>query len=208
MAGALAALELLVERPHRVARLRSNARALRRALAEEGFPVAESEMQIVPLIVGEERAALRLCQQALERGVFAQAIRPPTVPAGTSRLRLTAMASHTPAELRDAAEALGAAARRAGLEPEAAPRAGAGAGRGAGRDRDRARARRTALAARPRTRRAARRSTPSVHAGGPFDQHASARAGAAPAARGRDRAGARAGRGGRPTELFDFERAA
>ena len=53
-------------------------------------------MQIVPLIVGDERDALRLCQAALERGVFAQAIRPPTVPAGTSRLRLAVMASHTP----------------------------------------------------------------------------------------------------------------
>jgi hypothetical protein len=50
-------------------------------------------------------------------GVFAQAIRPPTVPAGTSRLRLTAMASHTPTELRMAAEVFADAARRVGLEP-------------------------------------------------------------------------------------------
>ncbi len=121
VAGALAALELLVERPHRVDRLRSNARALRRALAEEGFPAADSEMHIVPVIAGDERDAMRLCQCALDEGVFAQAIRPPTVPAGTSRLRLTAMASHTPAELRDAAAKLGAAARRAGLEPERLP---------------------------------------------------------------------------------------
>jgi hypothetical protein len=62
---------------------------------------------------------MALCQGALERGVFAQAIRPPSVPAGTARLRLTAMASHTPAELRRAARALGEAARAAGLEPEA-----------------------------------------------------------------------------------------
>jgi len=117
VAGALAALELLIERPHRVDRLRSNARALRRGLAEEGFPVSESEMQIVPLVVGEERATLALCQQTLEMGVFAQAIRPPTVPAGTSRLRLTAMASHTPGELRQAARTLGEAARRIGIDP-------------------------------------------------------------------------------------------
>jgi glycine C-acetyltransferase/8-amino-7-oxononanoate synthase len=121
VAGALAALELLAERPHRVGRLRSNARALRGALGEQGFPVADSEMHIVPLIAGDERAAMRFCQEGLERGVFAQAIRPPTVPAGTSRLRLTAMASHTPAELREAAAALGAAARSAGLEPRQLP---------------------------------------------------------------------------------------
>jgi 8-amino-7-oxononanoate synthase len=117
VAGALAALELLQERPHRVERLRSNARLLRTALAEEGFAVHDSDMHIVPLIVGEERAALALCQEAIERGVFAQAIRPPTVPAGTSRLRLTTMASHTPSELRMAARVFGEAARKLGLDP-------------------------------------------------------------------------------------------
>ena len=118
VAAALAALELLRECPERVERLRSNARALRRALAEEGFRVAEDSMHIVPLIVGSERAASGLCQEAVERGVFAQAIRPPTVPAGSSRLRLAAMASHTPAELRAAARVLGESARRIGLDPE------------------------------------------------------------------------------------------
>jgi glycine C-acetyltransferase/8-amino-7-oxononanoate synthase len=117
VAGALAALELIQERPHRVARLRSNARVLRRALATEGFPVADVEMHIVPLIVGEERAAMRLCQEAIERGVFAQAIRPPTVPEGTSRLRLSVMASHTPSELRNAATVLGGLARELQMDP-------------------------------------------------------------------------------------------
>jgi glycine C-acetyltransferase/8-amino-7-oxononanoate synthase len=117
VAGALAALELNEERPDRVQRLRSLAHTLRCALAAEGFPVQENEMQIVPLLAGDERAALALCEGALERGVFAQAIRPPSVPAGTSRLRLTAMASHTPAELRRAARVLGEVARRQGLDP-------------------------------------------------------------------------------------------
>jgi 8-amino-7-oxononanoate synthase len=117
VAGALAALELLSERPHRVQRLRSNARALRSALAHEGFPVAEDGLHIVPLVVGEEGAAMRLCQGAIERGVFAQAIRPPTVQAGTSRLRLTTMASHTASELQAAARVLGEVAREMGLDP-------------------------------------------------------------------------------------------
>lgn len=117
VAGALAALDLVEQRPHRVARLRSHARSLRRALAAEGFAVADDDMHIVPLIVGDERNAMALCQGALERGVFAQAIRPPSVPAGTARLRLTVMASHTPAELRRGARALGEAARALGLEP-------------------------------------------------------------------------------------------
>jgi 8-amino-7-oxononanoate synthase len=119
VAGALAALDLLRERPHRVQRLRANARVLRRALAARGFAVGDQEMHIVPLIVGEERDAMRLCQDALERGVFAQAIRPPTVPAGTSRLRLTAMASHTASDLRLAAGILGDAAIALGFDPAA-----------------------------------------------------------------------------------------
>ncbi len=117
VAGALAALELLRQRPHRVERLAANARALRRALAAEGFDVPEGEMHIVPLIVGEEHDTLRLCQAAVEQGVFAQAIRPPTVPVGTSRLRLAAMASHTASDMRMAAEVLARAARELGLDP-------------------------------------------------------------------------------------------
>jgi 8-amino-7-oxononanoate synthase len=119
VAGALAALDLLRERPHRVERLHAAARALRVALATEGFPVQPAEMPIVPVVVGDERAAMRMCQAALERGVFAQGIRPPTVPTGTSRLRLAAMASHTQAELRQAAKSLGEAARSIGLNPAA-----------------------------------------------------------------------------------------
>jgi glycine C-acetyltransferase/8-amino-7-oxononanoate synthase len=118
VAGALAALELLEQRPHRVQRLRANARVLRRALAGEGFPVAESELPIVPLIIGGEADAMRVCQEALERGVFAQGIRPPTVASGSSRLRLTAMASHTATELELAAGIFGQVARRVGIEPE------------------------------------------------------------------------------------------
>jgi glycine C-acetyltransferase/8-amino-7-oxononanoate synthase len=117
IAGALAALELLQERPHRVERLNANARALRRALAREGFAVSESDMHIVPLVVGDERDTLRLCQETIERGVFAQAIRPPTVAPGTSRLRLAAMAAHTATDMRMAAEVLAAAARKLGLDP-------------------------------------------------------------------------------------------
>jgi 8-amino-7-oxononanoate synthase len=115
IAGALAALELLEEDPHRVQRLRSNAKVLRRALAGEGLHAEDTEMHIVPVTVGEATTASDLCEGALERGVFAQAIRPPTVAPNSSRLRLTAMATHTAPELRDAARAIGEAARELGL---------------------------------------------------------------------------------------------
>jgi glycine C-acetyltransferase/8-amino-7-oxononanoate synthase len=126
VAGALAALELLVEQPRRVDKLQANADALRHELALEGFDVAGSTTQIVPLIVGDSALAMEMCERALALGVFAQAIRPPTVAEGTARLRLSVMASHTKAELRDAAHALGHAALHAGFRPsEAVPLAAA-----------------------------------------------------------------------------------
>ena len=124
-AGALAALELLEEQPRRIERLSANADLLRAELEAQGFDTGPSRTQIVPLVVGDARLAVRFCDAALARGVFAQAIRPPTVPEGTSRLRLAVMASHGKQELREAARALAAAARAAGFEPGAAsaPRA-------------------------------------------------------------------------------------
>jgi 8-amino-7-oxononanoate synthase len=118
-AGALAALELLAEEPRRVERLHANAAALRDELAREGFDVSGSSTQIIPIVVGEAHQAMRMCELALEGGVFAQAIRPPTVPDGTSRLRLAVMASHTREELREAARVLGRAALQAGFRPAA-----------------------------------------------------------------------------------------
>jgi 8-amino-7-oxononanoate synthase len=116
-AAAIAALELLQEQPRRVERLADNAATLRDELAREGFDVSGSETQIVPLIVGEADLAMRICEAALEQGVFAQAIRPPTVPDGTSRLRLAVMASHTRSELREAARILAQVALRNGFRP-------------------------------------------------------------------------------------------
>ncbi len=121
VAGALASLELLAEEPRRVERLDENAKALRAELAREGFDVSGSETQIVPLVVGDADLAMRFCETAIAMGVFAQAIRPPTVPEGTSRLRLAVMASHSTPELREAARTLGGAAFRAGLRPGVAP---------------------------------------------------------------------------------------
>jgi len=117
VAAALAALELVQEEPERVTRLQTNADALRDELAREGFDVAGSTTQIVPLIVGDAALAMKICEEAIGEGVFAQAIRPPTVPEGTSRLRLAVMASHTKDELREAARTLGRAALRAGFRP-------------------------------------------------------------------------------------------
>jgi glycine C-acetyltransferase/8-amino-7-oxononanoate synthase len=113
-AAAMSALELLESDPRRVDRLRSNADALRDALAAAGLSVAGSRTQIIPVGVGEAEPAMALCERILEDGVFAQGIRPPTVPEGSSRLRLTVMATHREDELRAAAGVVGRAAREIG----------------------------------------------------------------------------------------------
>jgi 8-amino-7-oxononanoate synthase len=109
VAAALAAVRTVRSEPGIVERLRRNGRLLRDLLAEAGFEVTPGEMPIVPIIVGEPRDAVALCDAALQGGVFTQAIRPPTVPEGTSRLRVVTMATHTETDLRTAAGTLAAA---------------------------------------------------------------------------------------------------
>jgi glycine C-acetyltransferase/8-amino-7-oxononanoate synthase len=130
VAGASAALDILLEQPARVDKLHRNARGLRDALADQGIDAGQSETQIMPLVVGDAAAAVAASDRALGRGVFVQAIRPPTVPAGTSRLRIAVMASHTRSELRVAAGVLASAVRGVAApapppprqrEPEPAP---------------------------------------------------------------------------------------
>jgi len=106
-----------------VQKLAANASALRDELTREGFDARGSRTQIVPLVIGDPNLAVRICEAGLAGGVFAQAIRPPTVPANTSRLRLAVMASHHEEELRAAARTIARAVRAAGFEPRTLPAA-------------------------------------------------------------------------------------
>jgi glycine C-acetyltransferase/8-amino-7-oxononanoate synthase len=117
VAAAGEALRLLAGSTELPDALHRAARTLRSALRQHGFAVAENEMHIVPLLVGDSERAVAFCEAALERGVFAQAIRPPTVPEGTSRLRLAAIATHGERELAAAATSLRDAAEAVGLQP-------------------------------------------------------------------------------------------
>ncbi len=113
--AASTALRLLDDQPGMVEHLRRNGAALREALAAQGLDLGASRTQIVPVMVGDAGLAMELCERALEGRVFAQAIRPPTVPDGTSRLRLSVMANHRADELAAAARVIGDAAHRIGL---------------------------------------------------------------------------------------------
>jgi 8-amino-7-oxononanoate synthase len=114
VAAGLAGLAVLRDDPDIVRRLWANARLLRDELASAGLEVRPGEMPIVPVVVGAPELAVAMSERALAAGAFAQAIRPPTVPAGTSRLRLVATAAHGEHELRLAARAVASAARAVG----------------------------------------------------------------------------------------------
>lgn len=76
-------------------RLHAKTSRLRAGLRELGFPALDAPAPIVPIIVGEEQRAMEFMERCLERGVYAPAVRPPTVPRGTSRLRVSMRADHT-----------------------------------------------------------------------------------------------------------------
>lgn len=121
LAASLAALDVLDREPWRPERLRENALALRRGLQQMGFDTLASETHIVPILVGDAAAALALAETLREEGVFAVAVRPPTVPAGSARIRASVMASHTPADVAAALDAFRRAANRAGIGSEVRP---------------------------------------------------------------------------------------
>jgi 7-keto-8-aminopelargonate synthetase-like enzyme len=121
VAAALAALELLEERPRLVAKLKAGTAALRGALAGEGFDVGGTPTHIVPLAIGDPELALRMFEAALSRGVFAEVVGPPAATPAASGLRLSVMASHREEELRAAAAVLGRAARAVGFDPRSVP---------------------------------------------------------------------------------------
>jgi 8-amino-7-oxononanoate synthase len=119
-AAALAALGVLEERPELPRQLQENAAVLRGALRAEGFELPDADTQLMPLVIGDPERALVACERALADGVYAQALLPPTVPPGSSRLRLAVMATQTPAQLTGAARVLARAVPpegRAAIDP-------------------------------------------------------------------------------------------
>ncbi|TNF62910.1 MAG: 8-amino-7-oxononanoate synthase [Deltaproteobacteria bacterium] len=100
--AAVAALELAREADDARATLLAYASELRSELRALGFDVPEGDTQIVPVLIGENHRTMELSAKLLDRGIFVQGIRPPTVPDGTARLRLTPMATHRPEHIQRA----------------------------------------------------------------------------------------------------------
>ena len=94
-----AALDLIPDMDRERAELQAKARRLRAALQAMGWSTGFSSTQIIPVLVGKEDDALALSRFLEDRGILASAIRPPTVPDGESRIRLTLSVRHTDAHL-------------------------------------------------------------------------------------------------------------
>jgi glycine C-acetyltransferase/8-amino-7-oxononanoate synthase len=106
VAAASAALALLEREPWRRYRLQSNAALLRKRLKNHGLSTAPSASHIVPVVLGDNATTMAVCEALLERGFYAQGIRYPSVAPGTSRLRITPMATHSEEEVCAVADSI------------------------------------------------------------------------------------------------------
>jgi len=90
-----AALNVLKCEPHRQQRVRALAKQVRQSLRAAGCDLPAGDSPIIPIILGSEDAALNAAAQLREAGILVAAVRPPTVPRGSSRLRITLCSEHT-----------------------------------------------------------------------------------------------------------------
>jgi 7-keto-8-aminopelargonate synthetase-like enzyme len=111
-AAARRAVRVVREEPERRRQVLALAASLRALLLGLGFPQSTSSTQIVPVVIGAAAEAVELSRRLQDHGLLVPAIRPPSVPEGSSRLRITLTAGHTEEHLQRLAEALGALAKR------------------------------------------------------------------------------------------------
>ena len=104
VASSIAAIDIIEKGDDLRDLLWKNVSYLKEGLKNIGFDIMGSESQIIPVFVGDTHRAVEMSQMLLKEGVFVQGIRPPTVPQGKSRLRVTVMATHSKADLDAALE--------------------------------------------------------------------------------------------------------
>ncbi|HQL41025.1 MAG TPA: aminotransferase class I/II-fold pyridoxal phosphate-dependent enzyme, partial [Candidatus Omnitrophota bacterium] len=103
-AASIEAINIVEREPERRAQLKENAKYLRQGLKNLGFDTMGSTTPIIPVLLRNASIATELAKKLLARGIFVQGIRPPTVPEGTARLRVTVMATHTKEDIAQAIE--------------------------------------------------------------------------------------------------------
>jgi glycine C-acetyltransferase/8-amino-7-oxononanoate synthase len=114
-AAALAALRIIEREPERRRRLWDNRQRLFEGLRRLGFSLTASDSPIMPIVIGRADTALRFAEQLLAYDIFAPAVRPPTVPAETSRIRITVTSEHTAAQIDQALAAFERTGRDTGV---------------------------------------------------------------------------------------------
>jgi glycine C-acetyltransferase len=113
--SALASVNYLTSHPDRVKLLRDNARYFRGSIEEAGFKPLAGETPIVPIIVGETSAAIRMSDMLLAQGVFVTGFGFPVVPQGQARVRCQISASHSRDDLDRAVAAITSVGRQLGI---------------------------------------------------------------------------------------------
>jgi glycine C-acetyltransferase len=114
-ASAMAAVEFIEHHPDRVVRLRDNAKYFRAQIIETGLRPLEGETPIIPIIVGETAAAIRMSDMMLDEGVFVTGFGFPVVPQGQARIRCQISAAHSREDLDTAVAAFKRVAAKLGL---------------------------------------------------------------------------------------------
>ena len=105
-AATLTSIEIIQREEERRAHLHERVIQFRQGARDLGLQLMESQTSIQPIVVGDSHAAMQMSQALLEKGILVTAIRPPTVPAGTARLRVTLSAAHTKDQVNTLLKAL------------------------------------------------------------------------------------------------------
>jgi len=114
-AATIAALQIVRTDPARRARLWENRHYLFAGLTRLGFRLTDSASPILPIVVGDAQKTIAMADRLLDLGVYAPAIRPPTVPKETSRIRATVTSEHSRTQLDQALAAFEQAGREQGV---------------------------------------------------------------------------------------------
>jgi 8-amino-7-oxononanoate synthase len=115
VAAALATVEIMEREPERRAKLWENAKFFSEGLRSLGLDTAGSETPVVPVVVGQDDAALAMVQRLHDEGVFVNCVLSPATPPGRALIRTSLMATHTREQLTRALEAIEKVARQLGL---------------------------------------------------------------------------------------------
>ncbi|OIO38985.1 MAG: 8-amino-7-oxononanoate synthase [Candidatus Omnitrophica bacterium CG1_02_49_10] len=115
LASSIAALKIVKSDGSFREKLWENVSRFREPLQALGFDTMDSATQIIPVLIGDNKKTMEFSEMLFERGVFAQGIRPPTVPDGTARIRASISSAHTDEHIERAVKAFKDAGKEAGV---------------------------------------------------------------------------------------------